>query len=101
MIDERVLYRIDRIILRLQQERRRRAAGDLNIGIQREVLFGDRQMAWIESDGKIRAAALFVGRVHGRVQTLLEMRAHRGDHMPARRKAEYSDLVRIDMPVRG
>ena len=27
--------------------------------------------------------------------------AYRGDHVPARRHAEHSDLVRIDMPLRG
>src|SRR5438105_13174397 len=58
-------------------------------------------MPRIESDREIRAAARPVGRVHGWVETLLEMCAHRRDHMPAGRKAEYSDLVRIDMPPRG
>ena len=47
-------------------------------------------------DREIRAAACLVGGVHGRVQALPELRAHRGDHVPARREAEHADLVRIE-----
>src|SRR4051812_6493465 len=50
MIDDRVLDWIDGVILRLDQERRRRAAGDPNIGIQREPFFRYGQMSRIESD---------------------------------------------------
>src|SRR5215211_4325373 len=96
VIHERVLYRIYRVILRLEQEGGRRPASDANVGVQREASFGHCQMPWIESDREIGAATRRVGRVHSRVQTLLEMRADRGDHMPASRKAEHSDLVRVD-----
>ncbi len=65
IVDERVLDRIHRIILRLQQERGRRPAGDLNVGIQREVSLADCQMSRIERHREIRAAALSVGGVHG------------------------------------
>jgi hypothetical protein len=51
IVDEEFSNRICRIVLRLQQERRRRSAADPNIWIEREVLFGDRPMPRIESHG--------------------------------------------------
>jgi hypothetical protein len=41
IVDERVLYGIYGIVLRLKQERGRRPARDLNIRVQREVFLGD------------------------------------------------------------
>ena len=59
------------------------------------------QMARIKRYRKIRTAAFFVGRIDRRIQPLLEMRADGCHQMPACRKPQYADLVRIDMPLRG
>ena len=77
VIDERVLDRIGGIVLRVEQERRRRVAGDANVRIQLEVLLAHGQMTRIERHGEIRTAAFRVRRVHGLVKTLVEMRADR------------------------
>lgn len=70
-------------------------------GFNAKSCSGTGQMSRIQSDREIRARALLVSLVRTRIQTLLEVRAYRGDHMPARRHAEDADLVRIDMPLRG
>src|SRR5213080_618103 len=101
IVDERVLYWIYGIVLRLKQERGRRPAGDLNVGVQREVFLADGEMSGIQSHREIRAATLVVGGIHSRVETLLEMGARRGDQVPTRRKAQHSDLPRIDLPLRS
>src|SRR3954468_1504719 len=100
MIDDRILDWIHGVILRLDQERRRRAAGDPNVGIQREVCFGYGQMSGIESDRKIWSAAYSVGRVDGRIESFVKVGADRRDHVSTRRKSDYSDLVRVEMPLR-
>jgi hypothetical protein len=95
-----VLYTIDGIILILQQERRQRLAGDMNIRIQPKTVSGKRQVPRIDSHRKVGAAACFVSRIYSRVQTLLKVRAHRCHQITARRKPQHSNLVRIDMPLR-
>lgn len=83
VVRQRVVYVVHVIILSLQQERRRRLAGDVEIGVQRKMSIGvrrmrkhklldapvriplrrgQRQMARINSHRKIGATALFVGR---------------------------------------
>src|SRR5262245_54345165 len=83
IVDERILDRVYRIILCVKQERGRRPASDVKIGIQLEVFLTDGQMTRIKSDREIGTAARFIGGVYNRVKTLLEMSADRGDHMTA------------------
>ena len=103
IVTERVLYAVHMVILVLQQKRRRRLAGNIsrNIRIQLETVISNGQMAWIKSHRKIRAATYFVGRVGSWVQTLCKMSTDRCYQMSACRKPEHSNLVRIDMPLRG
>jgi predicted dehydrogenase len=54
---------------------------------------GKRRMPRIDSHRKIRAAACLVG-IDGRVQTMLKMRAHRRNQMPAGRKP-HCYLVKV------
>ena len=70
IVNQRVLYTVHRVILRLQQKRRRSLVGDMNIRIQLINLGVEREMPRIKSHGKIRAAAFFVCRIDSRVQTL-------------------------------
>ena len=44
VVSQRVVYVVHVVILRLQQKRRRRLAGDRNIGIQRKIFIGIRRM---------------------------------------------------------
>jgi hypothetical protein len=61
IITQRLLHTVHVVILILQQERRRRLAGDMaiNIRIQPETVIGERQTPRIDSYRKIRAAAFF------------------------------------------
>ena len=56
---------------------------------------------WINRYRKIRAATFFVSRIYSRVQTIVEMRAHCCHQVPACRKSDHSNLVRINMPFGG
>src|SRR5262249_23823961 len=101
IVNERVLDGIDRIVLRLEQERRRRLAGYANIWIQHQTRLRNCEMPRIECYREIGAAALAVGGIHRRIETLVKVRAYRGDHMATCRKADHPDPLRIDMPIRG
>jgi hypothetical protein len=104
VVSQRVVYIVHVVILCLQQKRRRSLAGDRNIRIQPQIFIGSRrmrnhklfgallciplrrgqrQMARINSHCKIGAAALFVGGIDSRIQTLRKMRAHRCHQMTA------------------
>src|ERR1700729_4600132 len=94
VVSQRVVYVVYVVVLSLQQERRRRLAGDGNFGIQCEIfvsgrgmrnqkLFGallripfcrgKREVTGINRHCKVRAAAFFVGGIDSGVQTLREM----------------------------
>jgi hypothetical protein len=112
------------VILGLQQKRRWCPAGDAQIGVQREIrirnrlmfqvrahksfraLLGipfrrvQRKMPWIDSHRKIRPAAYCVGSLDGSVNAPFKVVAEGCHKMPACRKTEHSDLVRIDVPLR-
>src|SRR5581483_2504433 len=57
--------------------------------------------AGIDRHRKIGAATLFVGGVDGPIRAPVEICACRRYQMPTRRKSHYSDLVRIDVPLRS
>src|SRR5215204_4126726 len=101
IINQRVVYTVHGIVLRMHQKRRRRLASDRNKWVQLKLVVSSPQAPRIKHYRKVRATAFFIGGVYGRIQTLLEMRAHRRRQVSARRKPEYSDLLRIDMPLRG
>jgi len=98
VVRQRVVYVVHVVIFRLQQERGRRLARDMQIRVQGkpavcicwmgnhkllDTLFsiplrcGERQMPRVNSHRKIRTAALFVGRIYGRVQAVIKMIADR------------------------
>src|ERR1700683_2957336 len=104
VVSQRVVYAVHPVVLSLQQERRGRLAVDMNIWIRPEIFVRirrtredefpgtldgvpfrrrKRQMSWINTHGKVRAAAFLVRPVYRRVQALREMRAHRCHHMSA------------------
>ena len=102
VVNQRVIYRIDRIVLRLQQKRRRCLASDRNIRIQLKIFRSVLQhVPRIKGHGKVRTTAFFVGCIENGIQALLEIRADRRHEVPACGKAEHSDFVRIDVPLRG
>src|SRR5882724_3035698 len=100
VVNQRFLYRVYRVILRLHQKRRRRLSSHLNIWIQLELLFVRPQMPRIKRHRKIRPAAFFVRRIHGRIQPPRKMRADIRYQVPACRKSQHANLVRIDVPLR-
>jgi hypothetical protein len=55
-------------------------------------------VAWIKSHGEIGPAAFFVSSIDGYVQVPAKVRADRRHQMPACRKTQHSDFLRIDMP---
>ncbi len=91
VVSQRVVYTVHGVILRLQQERRRRLARDMEIGIQRKTFIGNRkmirmrdhkflgallgipfrrgkrQMARKNNHCEIGTAALFVGGIDSRI----------------------------------
>ena len=104
IVRQRIVYVVHVVILGLQQERRRRLAGDMEIGVQRKISIGVRrmrnhklldalvriplrrgqlQMARINSHRKIGATALSVGRIYSRIQTVIKMVANRCYQMPS------------------
>ena len=58
-------------------------------------------MPGIEGDREIGTATFLVGGIDHAIDAPLEVRAHRRHHVSARGKAEDSDFVRIDVPLRG
>src|ERR1700737_2591575 len=99
VVDERLVYIVHGVILRLQQKRRRRLPGDMStdIRIQLEFFVVNPQMAWINSHRKIRAAAFFVGRIDSRVNTLLKMRSLTHPLTPRAQKANSPRLVGFNL----
>ena len=59
------------------------------------------EMAGIDGDGEVGAAALAVGGIDGGVEAMVEVIADRGGEMAAGGEAEHADLVRIDVPLGG
>jgi len=103
VVAQRFLDAVDRIILVLQQERRRRLRADVraDVRIQRDAVLGQRQVPRIQRDSEIRTAAFLVRRIDRLVRTLREMRADVRDQVAASGKSEHADLVRVDMPLGG
>jgi hypothetical protein len=83
VVNQRVVYIIDLVILILQQECGRRLASDRNIWIQLEFLIVNPKMSRIKSHGEIGAAAFFVGHIDSRIQAMLKMCTKCCRQMPA------------------
>ena len=100
-VGQRIAHVVHRVILRLDDQGRRRARIRRLHPHQAEVVVMPRpHMAGIERHGEVRPEILAVGRVDGRVGALA-MGADIGDQMAARREAEHADLARIDMQGLG
>ncbi len=100
-IGHRVAYIIDRIVLGLDDQGRRRARIGRRRMRQAQIVVVRRpQVPGIERHGEVGAKILAVGGIDGRVGAHA-VGADVGDQMPAGRKAQYADLVRIDMQGLG
>ena len=87
------------IVLGLDDEGGRRFVGDMDIGVGREVLFGEREVAGIDDHGEVRAAAELVSGIDRLVEALIEMSAESGGEMRSCGKAEDADAVWVDVPL--
>ena len=85
---------VNGIIPRLEQECRGRLFCDVEAGIKSAAVA--TEVARIKRDGKIGAAAQFISRID-RLVRWLEYIAGLCDQITARREADHSDLVRIEV----
>ena len=90
---------MNRIVLGLDDERWRRLGGGVDVGIGREVLVCQGQIAGIDNYGKVRTATELVRGVDWIVKSLGVVGANGCRQVPACRKAQHADTVRIDLPL--
>src|SRR5882757_244146 len=100
-VGERVFDPVYIVVFVLQQEGGRGLAVDVraDVRVELERGFGKRQVAGIDGDGKVGAAALFVGGIDGRVQAPIEVDADGGDQVSAGGESEHADLVWVNVPL--
>lgn len=99
-IDDRVFY-VDGIILCLHEEGRRSLSSWVNIRVWGKVLFGEREVARVNNDGKVGAATEFVRSVDRIVEPLVKVSAERSGKMRPGGEAEGPDAIGIDVPLSG
>ncbi len=95
------VFDVHRVVLCLDDERGRRFAGNHNIGVGREVLVCEGEVARIDDHGEVRAATELVSGIDRIVETLIEVSAEGGGKVGSGREAEDADPVRVDSPVGG
>jgi hypothetical protein len=97
----RVRYVVHLIVLGVQQEGRRRVGADADVRAQAQVRPRRPQVAGVDDNSEVRSAAQLIGGIQRRIRPLREVRADGSGEVPAGGKADYADLVRVDMPLRG
>jgi len=93
------VFDMHRIILSLDDERRRGLSADVDIRVGREVLISEGEVAGINDDGEVRAATQLVSGINGIVKTLIEVGAERSGKMAAGGEAENADALRVNVPI--
>src|SRR5208337_2922658 len=95
------VFHVHRIVLGLHDERWRRFIANVNVGIRREVLFFERQIARIDDHGEVRPATHLICGIHGIIEALLEVRAQSRSKVGSRGEAQDTNAVRVNMPLRS
>ncbi len=95
------VFDVDGIVFGLKDEGRRSVGGDGKIGIEGEVVVFEGEIAGIDDDGEIGAAALGIRGVYGIVEAFVEMGAESGGEVGSSGKAEDADAVGIEVPIGG
>ena len=93
------VFDVDGVVFGLEDEGGRGIGGNGEIGVVGEVLLGNCDVAGVDDDGEVGAAALLVGCVKRFVETLVEVGAEGRGEMAAGREAEDSDALGVYPPL--
>ena len=89
------------IVFGLENKRRRSLGGDVDLGIGREVLLCQGEVAGIDDRGEVGPATELVSSINGVVETLIEVGAERSREVGSGGETEHPDAMRINVPVGG
>jgi len=95
------VFDVDGIVFGLNDEGGRSFLCGMDISVGREVLFGEGEVAGVDDDGEVGAAAFVVGGIDDWVEALIEVRAERGGEMRSGGETKDADAMRVDVPFGG